>query len=53
MKLEEALLEVLKDSPANANVKKCDVERAMALMAAPPAEAPKVKKPANEPPPGA
>lgn len=40
MKLEDALLEVLKDSPPNAALRKEDIVRAKALMAAP-AAAPK------------
>jgi hypothetical protein len=35
MKFEEALTEVLKDSPENASVRKCDVAKAIELMSAP------------------
>ena len=41
MNIIDALLEVLKDSPPNAALRKCDIEAAKALLAAPaPAAAP-------------
>jgi len=46
MKLEEALLEVLKDSPPNAAIRKLDLEKAVALMSA----KPEVKQPEPEQP---
>lgn len=46
MKLEEALIEVLKDSPPNAAIRKMDLEKAVALMAGKPEE----KKPEPEQP---
>lgn len=35
MDLINALLEVLKDSPGNASLRKCDIERAKALLEKP------------------
>lgn len=43
MELIDALLEVLKDSPGNASLRKCDIIRAKALMEGKPAPAPENK----------
>lgn len=57
MKLEEAIKEVMKDSPPNAAIRKCDLERAVSLMQAPAPAAPAASEPekpaADAPPPQA
>ena len=42
MNIIDALLKVLKDSPPNAALRKCDIEAAQALLAPAPAPAPVV-----------